>query len=70
MSDYPAIEMVSVEEDGFCLLADGTVLPVTNWFDERGDDCGPEDAVWCVAGRDGFGWLSIDLSDGVDGTVH
>lgn len=70
MADCPAIEMIAVEDDGFCLLADGTILPVTSWLDEDGDDCSPDDAVACVAGTEAFGWLSIDLCEAFDGTVH
>ena len=44
------------------VMEDGQELPITNAFDEDGDDCNPEDAVACVAGpdRDGM-WVSIDL---------
>lgn len=47
---------------GVAVMEDGQELPVTNAFDEDGDDCDPEDAVACVAGpdRDGM-WVSIDL---------
>ena len=33
------------------VMEDGQELPVTNAFDEDGDECDPEDAVACVAGR-------------------
>lgn len=58
------IDYVSVE-GGYVLLADDTVLPITNFFDEDGDDCGCEDAVTIVAGSDAYGWLTVeaDLSD-------
>lgn len=43
-------------------LSDGQVLPITNFFDDDGDECGADDAVVCVAGPDADGyWLSVDL---------
>ena len=50
--------MVAVTEDG-------QELPITNLFDQFGDDCADVDeAVSCVAGpdRDGL-WLSIDFRE-------
>lgn len=40
----------------------GDALPVTNWYDEDGDECEPGDAVAAVAGpqQDGS-WISFDL---------
>jgi len=58
------------QKAGTVLLSDGTVLPITNYFDEWGEDCEPEDAVTCVAGTDAFGWLSIDLTEFDWPTVH
>lgn len=66
---FPAIELISM--DGcYVLLEGGTILPVTNWFDDNGDECEPDDAVSCVAGRDGYGWLSIDLGEFTGNEVH
>lgn len=48
---------------GFALLNTGFIVPVTNWFDLSGEDCGPEEAVTCVAGLDAIGWFTIDLDD-------
>jgi len=45
------------------LLEDGTMIPITNFFDEDGDDCDPDDAIVIVAGREGFGYLTIELFD-------
>lgn len=56
------VEVVAVNRrTASVLLADDTVLPITDWFDDEGDGCEPGEAVAAVAGRDGFGWLSIDL---------
>ena len=52
------------------VLTDNSVVPVTHWFDTRGQDCDPEDAVACVAGAEGAGWFSIDLVQFCYATVH
>jgi hypothetical protein len=44
------------------LDSDGSVYPVTNWFDEEGDECSREDAVTCVAGEGGC-WFAITIAD-------
>ena len=55
------VAMVNVTT-GFAIMEDGQELPITNAFDDDGDDCDAADAVACVAGpdRDGM-WVSIDL---------
>ena len=47
---------------GVAIMEDGQELPITDAFDDDGDDCEATDAVTCVAGpdRDGM-WVSIDL---------
>lgn len=40
---------------------DNRSLPVTNWFDIAGDECDPDLAMTCVAGK-GDEWFSVDLS--------
>jgi hypothetical protein len=46
------------------IMEDGQQLPVTNAFDEHGDDCDLEEAVVCVAGPDKDGmWVTIDFRD-------
>lgn len=51
------------------LLDDGTMIPITNFFDEFGDDCEPDDALVVVAGNDGFGYLTIELFEDDFGKV-
>ena len=47
---------------GHVVMDDGTILPVTQWIDEFGDDVeNPQEAVVCVYGRDGYGWFTADL---------
>ena len=46
------------------LLDDGKTYPITNWFDQNGDDCDPDDAEFAVAGPDSNGkWYTIELGD-------
>lgn len=55
------VAMINVTQ-GVALTEDGQILPITNSYDEDGDDCDPAEAVACVAGPDKDGlWLSIDL---------
>lgn len=39
----------------------GWSIPITNLFDDAGDECEPNDAVVAVAGSDSLGWWSVDL---------
>lgn len=55
------VAMINVAR-GVALTEDGQILPITNSYDEGGDDCDLAEAVACVAGPDKDGlWLSIDL---------
>lgn len=52
------------------VLDDDRVLPITNFFDEEGDDCELEDARIAVAGEDEFGWITFDLRDHPKSSTH
>lgn len=56
------VELISLDGE-YVLLDDGECLPVTNWFGKDGEECGAHDAVACVAWRDGYGWLSIEINE-------
>lgn len=43
----------------FLSLDDEVTVPVTDWLDDEGEDCAQEDAVACVGGADGFGWVTV-----------
>lgn len=48
----------------YVLMADGKVLPITHFFDADGDDTDdPYEATACVAGEDGYGWMTIEIHD-------
>jgi hypothetical protein len=47
----------------FAMLDNMCIVPVTHWFDSRGEDCEPHKAVVCVAGSDEFGWYTVDLRE-------
>jgi len=54
----------------FAMLDNMCIVPVTHWFDRRGEDCSPQDAVVCVAGSDEHGWFTVDLLEFSYVTVH
>lgn len=57
----PEVAMVSVSR-AVAITEDGQELPITNAFDDDGDECDLDEAVSCVAGPDKDGlWLAIDL---------
>jgi hypothetical protein len=58
-----------VNEEWLCVTDDGELLPVVDWFDEQGDHCVPEDAVACVAGREGYGWITVELEKNFE-SIH
>lgn len=37
---------------GIAILSDGQEIPITNWIDMDGDECGYADAVACACGPD------------------
>ena len=44
------------------MLEGGQSIPIEQWFNADGEDCGPDEAVSCVAGPDSENnWLAIDL---------
>lgn len=49
-------------EKGWFVLIDDALYPVSNWYDEDGDECEPSHALYCVAGNDVFGWMTIELA--------
>lgn len=58
-------------DDRSVTMTDGETLPITDFFDELGDDCAPANAVTCVAGRENYGWMTIEIfPDGKDCSVH
>ena len=61
------IEFVDMTE-GNVVMADGTILPITDWFDDDGEDCEPSEAVMIVAGNDDYGWIDVAVSG--PETVH
>ena len=70
MSEYPLLEtqarLIEAEDGWYAYLINDVIVPVTDWFDEDGDPCDPLEAKYCVAGADGYGWLTIELHSMVD----
>lgn len=54
---------------GVVVMDDTTLVPITNMFDEWGDDCDVEQAVVIVFGPFDGEWLTMEL-DGELETVH
>lgn len=62
VSDLAEVDMLDLL-GGFVLMSDGQTVPITNFFDEDGDECDPLDAVSVVAGpHDGL-WLSVEVGE-------
>jgi hypothetical protein len=58
-----SLDLVAINVAGEQAMAnDGTLLPITNWFDEEGDECAPDHAVTAVAGIEGA-WFAFRLDD-------
>ena len=56
-------KITGINRDLKCAVVDHErYVWITNWIDADGDECDPEDAVFCIAGDDDVGWWSIDLS--------
>jgi hypothetical protein len=52
------------------VLTNFQVVPVTNWFNSKGEDCTYVDAHYCVCGSDETAWFSVTLPDLEPVTVH
>lgn len=66
------LEPVAIDFDsGVVIMSDDSVLPITNWFDEDGDECEADDAVSLVCGTGGV-WVTISLAEfaGEPETMH
>lgn len=52
------------------LLSNNDVVPVTHWFDTRGEDCDPMQASVCVCGTEEVGFFVLDLDNFQYKAVH
>ena len=62
MTTARGIHSIDLDNEWVTLL-DGTVLPISDYFDEYGEDCEPEEAVVIVAGTDELGWVSVPIDE-------
>lgn len=61
VDDGADVDLISLY-GGFVLMSDEKVLPITHMYDATGEETADTDAaVSCVAGEDGYGWLSIEI---------
>tara|TARA_R100000808_G_C2084931_1_gene107438 strand:+ start:267 stop:461 length:195 start_codon:yes stop_codon:yes gene_type:complete len=63
------IEFINLDAR-FVLMDDGAQLPITNFFDDDGDDCDAEDAVVFVAGTEAYGWLTVEMPEDREMRLH
>lgn len=49
------------------VMNNGDVLPITVMYNGCGDECGPDDALSFVVGKDGTGWWTCAVSDYIFG---
>lgn len=46
------------------ILSDGRKVPVTHWFDDDGEECGPEsEHIVSFAGGEGSQWFAFAVND-------
>ena len=66
MNDWPHLEtvarLIEAEDGWYAYLVNDVIVPVDEWYDEDGEPCEPDEAKYCVAGADGFGWVTIELA--------
>ena len=65
----PGIAYIDHDASVVC-LDNGETAPITNFFDILGEDCEACHAVAVVAGPFSIGWLSIDLTQFDERTIH
>lgn len=67
MLDVKAIN----RHDKLALMSDDMAIPITNFLDDDGDECGPDSAVVFIAGPDANGkWHTARLDDYESARVH
>ncbi len=69
--DDKAFDVLAVSRaHGVVIADDGQAYPVTNWFDEDGEECEPGEALACVSQGPEGGFFAIDLTQFEELTVH
>lgn len=56
-------------EQAIYICRNGKLWPITNWFDDRGEDCTADEATRAVAGE-GRRWFTIDLTQFESGSLQ
>lgn len=58
-------------EQAIAVMEDGQTITITDWFDDEGDECSPEEATGAVAGPLASGqWVAIALSAFAEIKLH
>ena len=71
MTTQKSSDVMAVHRGQRVALMDcGCQIPVTDWYDNKGNDCEPKDAIVCACGDDDHGWFTVDLQALKTVTVH
>lgn len=60
MEDKPDVALIH-RVKRIAVLTDGRSVPITHFFNRKGEECKGADAVVAVAGSEEVGWYTIDL---------
>lgn len=63
------VDLVNMDKR-FVVLSTGAILPIVNFRDDEGDDCGPEDAAFVFARVDSCRCLVIEMEVFEGETIH
>lgn len=61
MKSAPQVELMNLTQN-YVLFTNGVSVPITDYFDDDGDECEADKATVCVAGSDAVGWFTIEIS--------
>lgn len=62
--------IVNMDDETVSDILTGEVAPVANWVGLDGSDCDKADASVLVAGPFSDGWVTIDMADTEEVTIH
>lgn len=60
------VSVIRTGKNYVAVFGNDVIMPITSWFDDEGEDCDPDDAIVCVAGSEGLGWVTITLGAGIE----
>lgn len=64
------VELLNLSQN-YAVFTNGWTLPITDYFDDDGEACEADAAVYCVAGDETHGWLAISIEPACEwATIH